>query len=265
MNSKSKMLGRVPGRSSAYPDEKDWEKFPFIFKPLIMKTILLCIITSIFFISCSADSDFQAQEKQSGIAGKGTAQIQYPSNPENPFDQQGREIYRLLDLYHQKNASPNSVSELARQIRFLMEGVNGGSGKSGRLIPFTDDLVQSIMDDPDNSMILIVQNSVLQSYAKESLIIFLQELIVKRQEVFSVTNSYIIGYEAQVLDDADFTSEEAETILTVASISRYSLYSEEERKDKDWDILVGNRSCRPFFEANEAPLVRIISLLGRLI
>ncbi|KAF2342896.1 hypothetical protein [Flavobacterium tistrianum] len=230
-----------------------------------MKTILLCIITSFFFISCSADSDFQAQEKQSGAAGKQDTQVQYPDNLENPFDQQGREIYHLLDLYHQKNKSPNSVSELAGQIRFLFQELDGRSGNTARLIPFTDESVQSIMDDPDSSMILIVQGSVLQTYAKTNLIVFLQELIVKRQEAFSVTYSYIAGYEAQVLADGALTSDETETILTIASIARYSLYSEEERKDKDWDILVGNKSARPFFGANEAPLIRIISLLGRLI
>ncbi|RXM48056.1 hypothetical protein [Flavobacterium sp. YO12] len=230
-----------------------------------MKSILLCTIAVTFFISCSADSDFEAQEKQFSAVGKGVAKVQYPANPKNPFDLQGSKIYHLLDLYDQKNKSPNSVSELAGQIRFLLQELESSPIRTGRLIPFTDELVESIMEDPDNSMISMVQSSTLQSYAKTSLVIFLQELIIKRQEAFSVTYSYITAYEAEVLNDAAFTSDEVETILTIASISRYSLYSEEERKDKDWDILIGNKSARPFFEINEVPLIRIISLLGRLI
>lgn len=136
---------------------------------------------------------------------------------------------------------------------------------TARLIHFTDEMVQDIMQDPDNIMILIVQNSILQMYVKENLISFLQNLIGKRLEEFNIVCSYITDYETQVLEDTTFTAEETETLLTVASISKYSLYSEEERKDKDWDILNGNKPARPFFGNNEIPVIFIVGLLDQLI
>lgn len=126
-------------------------------------------------------------------------------------------------------------------------------------------MVDSIMADPDNSMIQIVQNSTLQLYAKNNLITFLQNLIIKRQQEFSITNNYITGYESGVLTDSVFTSQEVETILTVASISRYSLYSEVERKDKDWDILVGSKPAKSLFKNNERSIVIIIALLDKIL
>ena len=170
-----------------------------------------------------------------------------------------------MKIYYENNQAPNSVSELAKQISFVSESVQKKNLITSRLIPFTDEMVESIMSDPDNSMILIVQNSTLQTYVKNNLINFLQNLIDKREDEFVMTNNYIVGYEADVLNDSVLTSEETETILTVASISRYSLYSEEERKDKDWDILIGSKRAKPFFSKNETSIVQVIALLEKLL
>ncbi|PBJ08040.1 hypothetical protein [Flavobacterium sp. ACN6] len=230
-----------------------------------MKTILLCIITSVFLISCSTNADFETAENLLSTAEQTAVENQYPANRANPFDLKGKKLYEALDIYCKKYDPVNSVSELTAQIRFVSENIFQSGSTTGRLIPFTDEMVEAIMDDPDNSMIVIVQNSVLQHYAKNKLISFLQQLIINRQQEFSITNNYITGYEADVLDDAVLNTEETETILTVASISRYSLYSEEDRKDKDWDILIGSKNAKPFFEINEVSLISIIALLDRLI
>lgn len=225
-----------------------------------MKTILLCIIPAIFFNSCSADS-----ENLSGIFERDTSKVQYPANASNPFDVRGQEIYNVLNLYYQNNHTPNFIPELASQIGQVSERIFGQRNQTTKLISFTNEIVESIMEDPDNSMILIVQNSVMQVYAKNNLISFLQNLIMKRQDEFSVTYNYIIDYEAEVLNDKIFSSEEMETILTVASISRYSLYSAEERKDRDWETNVGGKPVRSFFKTNEAALISVIALLEGLI
>lgn len=254
----------VPDKSSAYPDERDWEDIPIHVQTIqIMKTILLCIITSVFFVSCSAEEDFSTGAALSAPGDSMPAQ--YPANTSNPFDTRGKAIYDELQFYYQNHQVPNSVSALSSQIRHLSAKVLGKGNQNGRLIPFTDEMVESIMEDPDGSMLLIVENSALQVYAKNNLITFLQHLIIKREEDFSVTYNYITDYEQEVLNDAVFTSEEIETILTVASISRYSLYSAEERKDRDWETNVGGKFVRPFFEANEMPIISIIALLSEVI
>jgi hypothetical protein len=230
-----------------------------------MKTILLCIIALIFFISCSADSELEAADPLSIRTTRMEADRNYPGNLANPFDVKGKKIYEALKQYYLGQQSPNSISELAGQIRFISEQLDRKGGITGKLIPFTDELVESIMNDPDNSMILIVQNSILQQYAKTSLIDFLEQLILERQQEFALTYNYILSYESAVLNDTGFTSEETETILTVASISRYSLYSEQERKDRDWEVIVGGRQAKPFFAPNEAAIVSIIALLDGII
>lgn len=230
-----------------------------------MKTFLLCITASFLFISCSADSDIESSRPTSGSLQNSESKDQSFNAGGNPFDLKGQKVYESLKVFYQTNQSPNSAMELAEQIRFVLNSVQNKKGITNRLIPFTDEMVEAILSDPDNSMILIVQNSTLQTYAKNNLINFLQNLISKRQEEFTITNNYILGYESDVLNDTIFTTEETETILTVASISRYSLYTEEERKDKDWDILVGSKRARPFFSKNEVSIVLVIALLEKLL
>ncbi len=230
-----------------------------------MKTFLLCITASFLFISCSADSDIESSEPTSGSLQNSESKSQSFKGDGNPFDIEGQKVYELLKVFYQKNQSPNSVEELTEQIRFVLNNIPNKKSITNRLIPFTDEMVEAILSDPDNSIILIVQNSTLQTYAKNNLINFLQNLISKRQEEFTISNNYILGYESDVLSNTIFTSEETETILTVASISRYSLYTEEERKDKDWDILVGSKHAKPFFSKNETSIILVIALLEKLL
>lgn len=223
-----------------------------------MKTILLCITVSLFFISCSSDSDFTASE-----SGQLTEKMHQPAeNSRNPYDKKGREIYERLNAFYEKNKIPNSYSELAEQINFISERPISNSRKNSLLIEFTDEIVEAIMADPDNNMITIVQGSALGSYAKASLINFLQNLIMQRQQEFSITYNYITDYESNILADSILDVDETETILTVASISRYSLYSAEERKDRDWETSVGSRPAKILVTANESALASIIALLG---
>lgn len=230
-----------------------------------MKTILLCIATSLFFIACSDDADLKNTLTPPILTDGAAINKDYPANLANPFDSNGKNIYDALQAYFEANRTVNSLEELTDQISFISERLNVKSSLTGRLIPFTNAMVDSIMVDPDNNMIAIVHNSSLQSYAKNNLIAFLQELIIKRQQEFSVIYSYITAYESDVLADEAFTPEETETILTVSSISRYSLYSAEERKDRDWEILVGGKQARPFFESKEASIICIIALLEKLL
>jgi hypothetical protein len=230
-----------------------------------MKNFLLCIVTSIFIISCSSDSDIESPENVSLKTEATVDKTHIAENAVNPFDSNGKKIYEALALYYQNNKSPNSVSELTKQIVFIHEECYRKEENAKRLIIFNDEIVESIMTDPDNCMIAIVENSLLGNYAKTSLINFLQNLITKRQQEFNISYDFITAYESAVTDDEVLTSEETETMLTVASISRYSLYSATERRDRDWEILIGSKPVAPFFEKNEASVITIIALLNNLI
>ena len=228
-----------------------------------MKNLLLCITALIFLISCSSDSDFDK-------SGNGKKQFletnisEFPANNTNPYDSIGKEFYKSLNLYYVEKQFPNSISEISNQINFVSSTFTKNSNTS-KLIVFNDEIVEAIMSDPDNIMISIVQNSSLGTSAKANLITFLQNLIIQRQEEFNVVYDFIISYESTVVNNNVLSDDEKETLLSVTSISRYSLYSESERKDRDWEKNVGSKTAKPFFAQNQASLVSLIALLGKFL
>ena len=229
-----------------------------------MKNILLCSILLCLLISCSTESDFNASKANPDALDKSTGVLPEPANKANPFDFKGKLYYDRLREYQQQNQFPNSISELNRQISFIGSPFEKKSITGKSILFFTDEIVQSIMDDPDNKMISIVENSELSDSAKTSLINFLQGLIIQRELDFSTSYNYIVDYENTVIGNNTWQEEESETILTVSSISRYSLYSEAEQKDRDWDKSSSNKQAELFFSANEVSIISVIALLERI-
>ena len=185
-------------------------------------------------------------------------------NDANPFDYKGEQYYQALMHYRGENPFPSSVKEMTCELNFISQKLYKTQATGKSIIAFNDSIVESIMADPDASLIAIVQGSLLGSGSKTSLINFLQGLISQRQHSFSSSYAYIVSYEDSVLQSSSFSEDDADTILTVTSISRYSLYSESERKDKDWDTSAGNKTVRPFFAENKTALISIIALIGLL-
>lgn len=229
-----------------------------------MKNLLLC--TSILFLlfSCTSDSDFNLFEDNQSVINTSTENLISPENTSNPFDYIGKKYYDALLKYQQQNHYPNSIAEMTKQMVAMRAQFKKAPNTYKNVIPFTDEIVESIMADPDNRMISIVQNSELSTSAKTSLVNFLQGLIIKRPLAFSISYDYIVDYEDTVLANSLMSEEDNETILTVTSISRYSLYSEVERKDHDWDKSSGNKMVKPFFETNEVAVISILVLLDVL-
>lgn len=229
-----------------------------------MKNLLTIFALSCLLISCATDSDFNLRLNSTTLEESENIQTG-PGNKLNPFDKAGILYYNTLADYQNNKQIPNSVGEMTEQIKFISSRIDKKMKSEKRVIVFNDSIVESIMSDPDNCMINIVQNSELTSYAKGNLINFLQGLINKRQLDFTVSYNYIVDYEGTVIDDSSLEADETETILTITSISRYSLYSETERKDKDWDLSAGNKPAKKFFSQNEIPIISIIALLQTIL
>ncbi|MDA6069211.1 hypothetical protein NJT12_06225 [Flavobacterium sp. AC] len=227
-----------------------------------MKNLSLCGSLLCLLISCSADSDFNPLELEESAITKSGRNLPNPGNSANPFDFKGEKYYDALTSYWGANQYPNSIAQITDQISFLASQFKNGSFNNRSVIFFTDEIVQSIMDDPDNSMIMIVQNSTLSNSAKTSLVNFLQVLIEKRQLEFSITYNYITDYEDTVITSNSLNQDDSETILTVTSISRYSLYSETQRKDRDWDKSGANKNAKPFFTENQVAVISILLFLA---
>lgn len=227
-----------------------------------MKKFLVCITLLFTTISCSSDLDNQVENANSYEFEKS----EFPANPLNPMDKIGKGFYESLKLYEKDKKSTNSTADLTDQLRFLSKSIPGKHNLTGKgLITFTDEIVESIMADPDNALILIVESSNLSTSSKNNLINFLQDLIYQRNMDFSVLYTFVVSYEADTLNDSSLIQLEKDTLLTVAAISRYSLYSAEERKDRDWETSVGNKPSHVSINKDEIASARVIAMLHVLL
>lgn len=229
-------------------------------KNLLTIYALLCLLTS-----CSTDSDFNSSGLNSTTLEESKNVQTGPENRLNPFDKEGILYYNAFVAYQGDKQLPKSVEEMTEQIKYISSQIEKKKNTQKRIIVFNDSIVESIMADPDNYMINIVQSSQLTAYAKGNVINFLQGLINQRQLDFTVSYNYIVDYEGTVIDDTSLDADERETILTITSISRYSLYSETERKDKDWDLSAGNKPAKKIFSQNEISVISIIALLHNIL
>ena len=227
-----------------------------------MKNFLVCIIITFFLISCSTDEDVIASVTP--IADSENASVM-PQNLLNPMDSTGKNYYDMLSEYSQLKVYPNSIRDMGDQIRFMSRKLHAKGNTSRGKIFFSDEIVEAIMINPDSCMIAIVEASTLSLGRKTSLINFLQALIGQRTNEFNVAYDFIVSYESIIISDVAIDEEEKETLLTVTSISRYSLYSETARKDRDWETSVASRKARPFFATNEVAIISIIALLPEIL
>lgn len=228
-----------------------------------MKNFIVCSLLCFMTLSCADDSIVEAYNNKSHHLK--SAQVIAPENSSNQWDYIGKKYYEALKVYTNTNGFSNSSSEMSEKLIFLRQYVKKENNTGKGLIPFTDEMVNAIMDDPENSLIAIISDSGLGSDAKSSLISFLQSLLSQRHESFNFLYAFIVSYEEIILDNTTLINDEKDTILIVASISRYSLYSEAERKDRDWETSVGSKPSSLFFKANEAAMICIIAVLSDLI
>lgn len=227
-----------------------------------MKTFLLCIVLSIFVISCSTESDFSSSEKSNSNAVDLKNDSKIPENRANPFDGKGKEYYNLVAVYLQNNAAPSSLQGTTDQIEFLATNYNGSTETKRRIVTITPEQVALIMEDPENQLAAIVESCDLSDEAKLDLIAFIETLIAQQGLDYSEVYDSIVSYENSVLANSTLKDYEKETILTMSSVTRYALYADAEHKDRDWEISVANRKGHKVFNSYKASIVSVMLLFG---
>jgi hypothetical protein len=222
-----------------------------------MKKLSLSIVFFCMLVSCTRESDFESSEN----AAVSNEESILSKRSSNLSSLQGKKYTDAFNSYLQKNEYPDSVEELTDQIQFIWEQFSDFE----QLQPITNEYVLLIVNDPVNELTQILEKSSLSTEAKARLSNFIQNLINLEDYEYEEIHNYIISFEGKVSNDAILTDQEKESILTVSSISTYSIETASERKDKDWEKSVGNKKVQPPFGYNEASIISVIALLPVII
>jgi len=100
----------------------------------------------------------------------------------------------------------------------------------------------SSTEDPVSTLFIIVDESTLGSPLKLDLKGYIVNLGNLRGQQYHIVDDFIIQYEISKRQDSTLLTDEKESILSISSISEAVLFSEKDRKDRDWETSTTSRS-----------------------
>lgn len=162
------------------------------------------------------------------------------ANAANPYDNSGTSYLLLNDAYESTIGKPTDNTAVLNAIEGLASGLN-------LLKPsYNASLSQNIegsRDFAETNSVAFIQGLDLQPETKGYLTTTLNQLAnLKSNDVTydSVYTALVTTEEA--IDASTISQDDKQVLLTTLSIVRYSLYNKSRRKrrDRDWEISVGN-------------------------
>jgi hypothetical protein len=208
--------------------------------------LLLVILTSLS-VSCTSENMDITEIPSSNLTkekSKKTAKLLQnltPENPANAYDIAGKIHNDILDVYLSGNYTCNTIAQISQKIDSI-SALNNDLLNMGASLPCNFQEIQETVDNPQIKLQQAIANSSMTNAAKDCLAGFMDSILLWETNEYAVIHQSIISFEASVISSTEFSNEEKRIILTTSSIARYSSYYATERKDKDWETSVGNRT-----------------------
>lgn len=197
-----------------------------------MKNLLLTGLI-ILLGSCSNDdfdnSDLRLVSSQA-ISKEKTADFKNGSTSEENFKEVQAGDYVLL-----------VPAQLKEKIISVLKAQPGRNGiKTFEKNSSALDTISST-EDPVSTLFIIVDESTLGSSLKHDVKAYIVSLGNLRGQQYQIVDDFIIQYEISKRQDSTLLTDEKESILSISSISEAVLFSEKDRKDRDWETSTTSR------------------------
>lgn len=196
-----------------------------------MKSLVrLCVVIAWITMSCSTDNEFNSDPI-------GATTIT-PQNSANMYDHAGAIYHDFIQLHNKDTVKNMQLADIDKQVRMLWKNYGYKTPKSEPLaLPTNDTLTNKNLKE-------VLNNANLSATAKESFLVFLDEIINLHTD-YESWYANICSFENDVAQQENWTTEDRRVILTTTSLIRYTgytLYSEEGEgeEDEDWDVAIGN-------------------------
>lgn len=190
---------------------------------------LLFISLAILFCSCSTD-DFANSETQINQQDSVLESVELNSNSQYESREKGLPI---------KIEVSGHILVVAERISdAIISIVNYGQSKLGRGKLKNETLRNDtiVMETtPVTGLFVIVEESMLDILLKENVKSYIVNLSALKGQNYDIVDDYIIQYEVDKRADQSLSVDEKNTILSISSVSEAILYSEKNRKDRDWE------------------------------
>lgn len=162
------------------------------------------------------------------------------SNAANPYDNYGKSYLYLYDAYERLKPKPVDNINIIASIENIAIGLNLlGDEYNPRAYQNIEDIKQLAT----NNTILAIQGLNIHPNAKTDLTTIINLLVSLKagNAPYDTVYSDLLQKEAAVLL-SDLPQKDKEVVLTTLAIVRHDIYnkSRKKRKDRDWEISVGN-------------------------
>lgn len=229
-----------------------------------MKSLLLCIAISLSMFSCTNDQE-SLPKLSKDFKDESSSKLTDGSNPNNPFDQIGLDYYNHFINFELENGPVKNQAQLIEQLLYLNDKGDIKRKTNKSVITITLEMIAVILADPENKLIELINDASLSISVKNNLTYFVSELVDKQDDDYDDVHNYILDYEDGVIADSVLIQEEKDTILKVSAISRYSLYAEARKRDRDWETSVTNKPSKGIdLKGNEITLVTLAVVFNNL-
>lgn len=198
-----------------------------------MKSIILIpfgILSAILFCSCGADTEEAVPTAVYMPHLKSFSSDIDISNKANRYDTIGVKYRNFLSAYKSGNYNPGSYMEIKAIVESLTNSYQ---------LAETQELLSTCMSDPTLAMSQVLEQSNLSLQCKELLGGFINNYQKLSEQPFSSADNQIVAFEDAVNTSLTLTDQDQLIILSVTSITRYSLY-QSCCEDTDWGKSVGN-------------------------
>ncbi len=225
-----------------------------------MKKILLCgVLVSFITLLSSCDSEELTSNHQQQLKKTSPS-----ARSDNPFDAIGVLHNVLFDAYAASNNRDDTIEGIAVKINELIIGHSNLEQTTIAINAGFTDRVEQILNYPEYSLDIIVSEVGLSVRVKTKLNDLIELASGVTTSGYPETGVDIISYEEDIITDVSLTPEEKEVVLTVSSIVKYSLYDNGDRKDKDWDLSVGNIVAAAYGAAHSGQDALLMGLTAKI-
>lgn len=202
-------------------------------------SLLLILFFSFIIFSCTSEDavhDLTSNKKISLMKPKMI--LLGPENIANPYDSLGRLHNEILEIYLTTSTGSAVIEDIMAQIQSigLSNAINIVQDCSA---PSSINIINTIINNPQNSATTIIENSILTVEAKIKITALLETLSALKARPYEDIYEFITMYESNILSNNLLNSEDKRILLTTSSIARYSIYYKK-KKDRDWDTSIGS-------------------------
>ncbi|MFT3794331.1 hypothetical protein [Flavobacterium sp.] len=209
-----------------------------------MKNIFLLAFTAPFFTNCTTDNgNGNPLGKGAEVASRYT--LEYPANPDNPFDVSGILFYDVSEAFVAGNHPVGNTSDVISTVDRVatanldfMEIVN-----ENYELPDTAAINTCLIGD-DWTLAEAINRSGLGLVARNEVIRFSGELLLLEidRKPYEIIYRYILDFEKNIQSNPQISAADQRIALNYSSILRYAYYfanrQKQKPRDRNWDISI---------------------------